>query len=326
MKKKIKLSVCVPTYNRPNELRRGLQLIIPQLTAECELIIRDDSDNNDSKHVIEELITNPEFEFSYFKGPKIGLDLANIFLLEHARGEYIWWFSDDDELLEGAVKHFFDIMNKNIYPTFIWMNFISSTSGKLAVSHKNEGMFTDNGEFLDTVGPSIGLLSCFILNRKKGLPYTELAKSRSIGFGFASMVPIFGAISVDDKVYFVKGPYIKNNPESISSIRSKAEKNAIKVGTQAYEIYAINFPDTLRLFEDGLDRSAVKRLISRNFCHFWRGLVIGVALGYDTVSGKRKELIKRYWWHPEFIPAFILLNTPKTVLNRLYRAYKLLKD
>ena len=329
MQNKIKISVCIPTYNRPKDLKRCLGLIIPQLTDECELIIRDDSDSDDSQDVIKELVNNTankaNFEFSYFKGSKIGLDLANIFLLEHAQGEFVWWFSDDDEMKDGAIDHLLRIIKANSSLTFIWMNFKSSTTGHLAVSGREDGFFKGNGDFIDTTGPSIGLLSCFVLNRKKGLPHIELAKSRSIGFGFASMVPIMGAISEDDKIYFVNGPFIINYPDNMDTIRSRSEKNDLKMGSQAFEVYAINFPDTLRLFEKKLDKQAIRRLVARNFKHFWRGFIIGQALGYDTVSGKRTELIKRYWWHPEFVVAFLLMQLPTVVLNLLYLNYRKIK-
>ena len=49
------------------------------------------------------LIPEQEFQFSYY-GKKIGLDLANLFLLEKARGNFIWWIADDDLVINDGVK------------------------------------------------------------------------------------------------------------------------------------------------------------------------------------------------------------------------------
>lgn len=325
MSKNIILSICIPTYNRPEKLKVILSQLLPQMTGQCEIIVRDDSNNELSKKVFDQALSGKKLNKAYFHGEKIGLDLANIFLLEKARGKFVWWFSDDDELMDGAVQHLLNIVNIHDDITFIWANFISSFSGRPAVTNRKEGFFKNNGEFLNIVGPSIGLLSCFILNRERGLPFKEVAKSRSIGFGFASMVPIFGAISENDKIYFLRGPFIINHPTDMQTIEDQSKSRVIDKGSLAFEVYAINFPDTLRLFEKNLDEKAIRKLVARNFSHFWKGFIIGIGKGYDTVRGKRIELIKRYWWHPEFIPAFALMNMPQSFLFTMYKSYKVIK-
>ena len=255
----------------------------------------------------------------------MGVDLANLFLLERANGEYIWWLSDDDQISDETVNKIISTIKENDDITFIWLNFLSSFSGKTAVTGKHDGFFRNNGEFFDVVGPSMGLLSCLVLQRQKGLPFLQLAKSRQIGFGFAQMVPILGAISENDRIYFLKGPLITNYPASMQVVEEGSKSRDVEQGSLSFEVYAINFPDTLRLFEKNLDKLAIKRLIGRNFSHFWRGFVIGIAKGYDTVRGKRWELMRRYWWHPEFVVAIFLMHLPKSLLNKLYNIYIVMK-
>ena len=47
------LSVCIPTYNRPEKLKENLEILLPQLDNSIELVIRDDSSNLKTKSVIE---------------------------------------------------------------------------------------------------------------------------------------------------------------------------------------------------------------------------------------------------------------------------------
>jgi len=42
MNNQILLSICVPTYNRPVQFKRMLTGLMPQLTKEIELVIRDE--------------------------------------------------------------------------------------------------------------------------------------------------------------------------------------------------------------------------------------------------------------------------------------------
>lgn len=321
----VKLSICIPTYNRPDKLKKVLLQIIPQLTKECELIIRDDSENDNSAVLIEQLTRNQENQIHIFRGPKLGLDLANLFLLEKAKGKFIWWLSDDDQVDSLIISKIIEVIDENKQLTFIWLNFVSAFSNTSAVADKTDGFFKNNGEFFRIVGPSLGLLSCLVLNRNKGLPFLDIAKSKSIGFGFAALIPVFGAISKDDKIYFLQGPFIINHPDTMEEIESRSKTRDLQQGSQAFEIYAVNFPDILTLFEENLDKAAIKHLIGRNFSHFWRGFVIGIAKGYDTIDGKRMDIFRRYWWHPEFVLAFIVMQFPSPVLKLAYRLYKILK-
>ena len=326
MSTKIKLSICIPTYNRPEKLEVVLLQLIPQLTSDCELLIRDDSNNEDTASLIGKLQRSKKVKISLYRGHKIGLDLANLFLLEKAKGIFVWWVSDDEEVGSSAVEKIIETIDNNHQTTFIWLNFISSFSGKLAVPNRSDGFFENNADFFDTVGPSIGLLSCLVIRRLDSLPFLEMAKSKEIGFGFAALIPIFGAISKNDKIYFLKGPLIVNHPTDMQTIEEQSKLRVVDKGSLAFEVYAINFPDTLRIFETNLDKNAIRRLVARNFSNFWRGFVIGIGKGYDTVRGKRIELIRRYWWHPEFFLAFALMHMPQLFLITMYKIYKIIKS
>ena len=93
----ILLSICIPTYNRPNKLKRLLKQIESQFSIYVELVIRDDSEKDETSTIVDNFKKETNIRTNYFRGKKIGLDAANLFLLENANGKFIWYFGDDDE-------------------------------------------------------------------------------------------------------------------------------------------------------------------------------------------------------------------------------------
>ncbi|RSK48984.1 glycosyltransferase family 2 protein [Hymenobacter rigui] len=99
------LSICVPTYHRPELLARTLRSLGP-LPAEVEVIISDNSTDNDFSqkvcaHVLQD---QPATQWRYFRNPAGGSAATNwVACVERARGQYILMLHDDDYLLPGGL-------------------------------------------------------------------------------------------------------------------------------------------------------------------------------------------------------------------------------
>ncbi len=317
------LSVAVPTYNRPDKFRRMLTGLLPQLTSETELVIRDDSPNEETKKVLDGLIKkfNPPCKLSYFHGEKIGLDAANLFLVEHSTGEYLWWFSDDDELLPGAVARVLELVKKHPDISFVWVNFGVQKFGNPAIN-RADGFFKDGNEVLDVLGTGIGLLSSLIFRCADGIAAMPLAKKHIVGFSFASLVLIFHVISGNKGLYFLSGPYILCHPTTPEEFKKSFIKNE-KIENIAFNSYGVDFYNILMEFKGKFSRSAVRRILSVNFASLWRGMAVAWIGGWDTPKGKRWKMFKLYWSFPEFWIAMPLFLLPLWVNKILYKGYKL---
>ena len=120
--KNILLSICLPVYNQSDKVREFFKNIIPQLNPEIsshiEIVIRDDSTNDETKNVVSRY---PHNNLRYFCEKKEGIDQALIFLLEKARGEFVWWFGDD-VLEDGIVEILLDIIKSNPAISLIYLN------------------------------------------------------------------------------------------------------------------------------------------------------------------------------------------------------------
>ncbi len=315
------LSVCIPTYNRPKEFERMLRGVLPQITNEVEIVVRDDGPNDEAKKAFDFLAAGKAINFNYIKGEKIGLDAANLFLIENARGKYIWWFSDDDEMRPGAIAKVLELVKSNIDISFIWANF-SVYGNKNSTILRDDGFFIDGSEVLDVLGTNIGLLSTLIFSRNEALQSLPQARKHIKGFSFAGLVPLLTVLSGSGRFYFLKGPYVVAHPTTSEEFKRAFVKNG-KIENIAFNSYGIDFFTIVKEFEGKFKKRSIRKLLATNFGALWRGMVVAWIGGWDTPIGKRWKMFTLYWDFPEFwlaIPVFLL---PLSVNAFLYKIYKI---
>ena len=91
----MKLSILIPTHKRPQLFKRCLQSDLDQITDDIEVIINNDSND------IEELM-HPQVRDYYFKFDTLSEVYQH--LLNHARGEYVYFLEDDDYLSDDFIS------------------------------------------------------------------------------------------------------------------------------------------------------------------------------------------------------------------------------
>lgn len=106
----ILLSICIPTYNRPDYLRENLEHLLCQIEpykSEIEIILNDNLSDNDPKDMTCELSTEYNFPILYSRNFK-HVDAENNFAIavSKAKGKYIFLMGDDDIVS----PNFFDII------------------------------------------------------------------------------------------------------------------------------------------------------------------------------------------------------------------------
>jgi abequosyltransferase len=98
-----KLSICIATYNRANYIGETLESIIPQLTAEVEIVIVDGA-STDNTQVVVQSYQKKSTAIKYFRLPeKGGVDQDYCRAVDYAQADYCWLFPDDDLFIPGAI-------------------------------------------------------------------------------------------------------------------------------------------------------------------------------------------------------------------------------
>jgi glycosyltransferase involved in cell wall biosynthesis len=102
------LSFLIPTYNRADKLLRLLnnieaELVGSNLRDSIKVLVSDNASTDDTQSIISNFEPT-KFKTEYFRQENnLGFDGNVRFLYDVANTDYIWFFSDDDILLPGAI-------------------------------------------------------------------------------------------------------------------------------------------------------------------------------------------------------------------------------
>jgi glycosyltransferase involved in cell wall biosynthesis len=120
------LTIGVPTWNRAKELQECIRSAAAQIVTvhdEVEIFVSDNASTDETEVLLEQL----ETEFKFLKHSRndinLGPDGNFIETLKRSSGKYIWLFSDDDFLADGAVAEALRII-KTYEPSYIATNYL----------------------------------------------------------------------------------------------------------------------------------------------------------------------------------------------------------
>ena len=121
----VKLSICIPTYNFGKFIGQTLDSILPQISAEVEVIVLDGGSTDDTSDVVAARQCNyPQLAYHHqsFRG---GIDRDIEKVVGLAQGQYCWLFSADDIMLPGAVDKVLEAIKSN-YDVYICEHILCS--------------------------------------------------------------------------------------------------------------------------------------------------------------------------------------------------------
>lgn len=314
--KKYPLTIGIPTYNRPNEVDRLLKSVVPQLTPEVEVLIRDDSPDERTAEVVKKHFPKLSNQVVYSHGERLGIDGGELYVVEHGRGDYVWTFGDDDEMAPGGIAYVLDLVRKHPEITFAWANYRGFSKTNPAFDLGGSKFFADGNDALGTLQNLLGQISTFIFKREVAMQVMPLAKQQN-GSWWSILVPVLHAFSQPSgRFYFVQGPYVINHPPTEEEIKG------IGFHDNGFKVFGVNLYNIYKLFDGKFDRKVIRKLLRRNFGSVWRGVVVGTVRGNETTHGKLAQMFKLYWSYPECWIAAPIFILPRPVIILLYRIYK----
>lgn len=126
----MKIQVFIATHNRPDTFKRALDSILNQTDSDFELIVSDNSDNDETYNLIQ---TNyPPKRFKYIKREPVlgGIEHLNLIISE-ANGDYFMIFHDDDVMHNDYIERMKKYIYRLNHPIVLGCNaVIVTTKGK----------------------------------------------------------------------------------------------------------------------------------------------------------------------------------------------------
>src|SRR5690606_24280564 len=99
------ISICIPTCNRPDFLKQAVESCLNQTLLPYEILIGDDSPNNDSQSMVLELTKNRGVPIKiYHNIPSLRQAGNTNFLFNNVSGDKTVLLHDDDLLLPDSLQ------------------------------------------------------------------------------------------------------------------------------------------------------------------------------------------------------------------------------
>ncbi len=107
------ISICIPTYNRPLELKRMLESIDTTKYDDVDIVISENcsAQQKETRDVVEAFSAKTSFEVHYYENEQnIGYDRNIRAIMQRSSGKFTMLFSDDDVFIPGAMDEFVEFV------------------------------------------------------------------------------------------------------------------------------------------------------------------------------------------------------------------------
>lgn len=110
------ISICIPTYNRPVELKRMLESIDTIKYDDVDIVISENCSpkQKETREVVEEYRKTSKFDIHYFENEEnIGYDRNIRAIMQRSQAKFSLLFSDDDVFMPGAMDDFVEFVRNH---------------------------------------------------------------------------------------------------------------------------------------------------------------------------------------------------------------------
>ncbi len=309
------LSICIPTYAQPLELRRTLDSLIGQNLYNVEIVIRDDNKDAHTEAIVKEFLD--KLPIRYFHLNKEGIDRAFIFLSNEASGRFIWWFGDDI-FFPKILNKVTEFLKENDSVDFIYINSTDITGKQFSIPSKGSHFYENRSEAVLELRDMLGFCSACLF--KKEQLVTELPKAEK--FVGSSWVTLFLALSVlaeGESFYFLDGKNFFSDTKPAGEVRWYDQ----------FQVFGINFFLVLSEFSKKFENHAIEIVLRNNLRRVIKAIIVergmGLKTGFASPSPKILPMLKLYWSYWEVWGAIPLLLLPGSILEILYGIYRKFK-
>ncbi len=143
----IRLSICIPTYNRGPFLRHLLDSIYSQFDERVEVVVSDNASTDDTQEQMEALVaTRPRLR--YVRSPENrGADANFLRVIELAEGEFCWLMGSDDQIEPGGIARVLRAIEETPDATGFTLNVVGHSFDMTNPYHPPIGMGQLDGKF-----------------------------------------------------------------------------------------------------------------------------------------------------------------------------------
>lgn len=110
------ITICIPTYNRPTQLKRMLESIDAKKVDDVDIVISENCSpkQKETREVVEAYQRTHPYEVHYFENERnLGYDKNIRAAVARATGRFCVFFSDDDMAMPGALDEYIEFVRQH---------------------------------------------------------------------------------------------------------------------------------------------------------------------------------------------------------------------
>ena len=260
-----KLSICIPTYKRPEFLKGCLESIINQASEFQNVAIHvfDDSESDINVGVIKAISSKFKNVYHHINPRNLGIDLNIQNCVDAVDSEYVWLIGEDDIFLPEAVKNVIDKISTD-QPAFICANYAYlSENQKDIISFAFENNIKNKVSSSDFVRFhlwKIGFIGSCIINKEY---WNKTIKEPYFGTYFTHVGRVIEVVENYGSVTFINKACVGNRSQGLNTFTWKNDSFGVFLGFENMCRIAMGRVRSLR--EELLDAIYLYRKINGHY-------------------------------------------------------------
>jgi abequosyltransferase len=205
------LGVCIPTYKRPDQLRRCVESVIRAGAAHGVVIhLADDSTDDTNAETIRALQAQYPHVVHHRNPSNLGIDRNILHSVDVCDARYAWILGEDDRLTTDAVSTVVAALERSA-PPFLYVNYASVDEDlSLVLSERSLPLDSDRdmdaSDFLATSAWSAGFIGACVVEKAA---WARVRSDRHIGTWYAHVGTILEAVC-GRRVHLLARPVVLN--------------------------------------------------------------------------------------------------------------------
>lgn len=313
---KYKLSICIPTLNRGSYIGETLESIVSQLEDGVEVVIVDGGSTDDTERVVNSYQhTYPDIRYikkdsSEKKPSNEGFDRDCDHAVELAGGEYCWLMTDDDLLMQGAIRKVLSELGKS-FAVIVASVEVRNKDLTKVLAPRRPNLLQDQifqpsnwNQFAAKVGSHLTFVGAVIVDREFWLSRN---RGKYFGTGFVHVGAIFDE-PISKDVLVIAAPLV--------TIRFG---NA-QWSNRAFQIWMFGWPELIWSFAT-ISMEAKQVITPKEPWNDLKTLLLQRTLGTYSLSEYQLFLKKRFPSKGRRVLAMIVARFPRGLLLLLAYLY-----
>jgi glycosyltransferase involved in cell wall biosynthesis len=301
---RIRLSICIATFNRADFIGETLKSILGQVTDEVEVVVVDGASTDRTPEVMSRFSEgNPRLRYVRLD-QNGGVDRDYDHSVQFAAGEFCWLMTDDDLLLPGAIQEVLDAITGSVSLVVVNAEIrdsrlreilepkrMSIPGNRLYLPGEFESFFRDTADYLSFIG-GVVIRRDLWLSRNRERYYGSL---------FIHVGVIFQAIPTE--------------PVLVLSLPLIAIRYGNAMWTpRSFEIWALNWPELVWSFDHFSPDSRSAVVSAKPWRQLWFLLLMRGRGAYSRAEYQRWILPRARSQREKLLPAIIAV-VPGLPLN-----------